>query len=127
MMVLAVIGKFGALFTTIPDPVIGGIFIIMFGMITAVGLSTLQYADLNSMRNLTVLGVSLFFGLVLPFWLKKYPRAIDTGKGLTKVSQHLVDPFPITEYSPVCYNLVKKETLAPLHSKFKVTDEQALF
>ena len=85
-MAFAVIGKFGALFTTIPDPVIGGIFIVMFGMITAVGLQTLQYADLNSMRNLTILGVSLFFGLVLPFWLKKNPQAITTGGGLLKVS-----------------------------------------
>eukprot|EP00795_Rhopilema_esculentum_P006412 gene6412-11852_t len=79
MLVLAVIGKFGALFTTIPDPVIGGIFIVMFGMITAVGLGTLQYADLNSMRNLFVLGNSLFFGMVLPFWVKRTPKAINTG------------------------------------------------
>ena len=80
MIVLAVIGKFGALFTTIPDPIIGGIFIVMFGMITAVGLSTLQYADLNSMRNLFVLGFSLFFGMVLPFWMKRTPKAVQTGK-----------------------------------------------
>ena len=80
MLLLAVIGKFGALFTTIPDPVIGGIFIVMFGMITAVGLGTLQYADLNSMRNLFVLGISLFFGMVLPFWIKRTPNAIKTGK-----------------------------------------------
>ena len=80
MIVLAVIGKFGALFTTIPDPLIGGIFIVMFGMITAVGLGTLQYADLNSMRNLFVLGNSLFFGMVLPFWIKRNNKAINTGK-----------------------------------------------
>lgn len=79
MLLLAVVGKFGALFTTIPDPVIGGIFIVMFGMITAVGLGTLQYADLNSMRNLFVLGNSLFFGMVLPFWIKRTPNAIRTG------------------------------------------------
>ena len=80
MIVLAVIGKFGALFTTIPDPLIGGIFIVMFGMITAVGLGTLQYADLNSMRNLFVLGNSLFFGMVLPFWIKRNNKAINTGR-----------------------------------------------
>eukprot|EP00794_Sanderia_malayensis_P009722 gene9722-10713_t len=79
MIVLAVIGKFGALFTTIPDPIVGGIFIIMFGMITAVGLSTLQYTNLNSMRNLFVLGFSLFFGMVVPSWVKKNSKTIDTG------------------------------------------------
>ena len=71
MIILSVIGKFGALFVTVPDPVVGGIFIIMFGMITAVGLSALQFVDLSSMRNLFVLGVSLFMGMVVPFYVKQ--------------------------------------------------------
>ena len=36
----------------------------MFGMIAAVGLSNLQFVDLNSTRNLFVLGFSIFFSLV---------------------------------------------------------------
>ncbi|XP_066933751.1 solute carrier family 23 member 2-like [Clytia hemisphaerica] len=79
MIVLSIIGKFGALFATVPDPVIGGIFIIMFGMITAVGLSSLQYVDLSSMRNLFVLGTSLFFGMVIPAWIGENGKSIDTG------------------------------------------------
>ena len=31
MIVLGVFNKFGALFVTVPDPVIGGSFIILFG------------------------------------------------------------------------------------------------
>ena len=31
MMVFGVFGKFGALLVTIPDPVIGGVFLVMFG------------------------------------------------------------------------------------------------
>ena len=31
MMVLGMIGKFGALLVTIPDPVIEGLFLVMFG------------------------------------------------------------------------------------------------
>jgi len=31
LLVLGMIGKFGALFVTIPDPVIGGVFLVMFG------------------------------------------------------------------------------------------------
>ncbi len=80
MIILGILGKFGAVFTTIPHPIIGGIFIIMFGMITAVGLSALQYADLNSMRNLFVLGFSLFFGMVVPYWVKTNSKMITTGK-----------------------------------------------
>ena len=53
-------------YLTIPTPIIGGIFCIMFGIITAVGLSNLQFVDLNSSRNLLVAGFSIFFALVLP-------------------------------------------------------------
>lgn len=42
MIILGVFGKFGAVFITIPDPVIGGMFLVMFGMIAAVGISNLQ-------------------------------------------------------------------------------------
>ena len=31
MIVLGCLGKFGALFVSIPDPVIGGMFMVMFG------------------------------------------------------------------------------------------------
>ena len=54
----------GSLFLTIPGPIVGGIFCVMFGMIIAVGLSNLQFVDLNSTRNLFVLGFSLFFAMV---------------------------------------------------------------
>lgn len=48
------------------------------GMITAVGLSNLQFIDLNSSRNLFVLGFSIFFGLVLPSYLKQNPLVTGT-------------------------------------------------
>ena len=31
MVVMGMFGKFGALFVTIPNPIIGGVFIVMFG------------------------------------------------------------------------------------------------
>ena len=31
MILLGCLGKFGALFVTIPDPVVGGMFMVMFG------------------------------------------------------------------------------------------------
>ncbi len=42
MIVLGLFGKFSAVFITIPDPVIGGMFLVMFGMVAAVGISNLQ-------------------------------------------------------------------------------------
>ncbi|XP_054887514.1 solute carrier family 23 member 2 isoform X2 [Poeciliopsis prolifica] len=79
MIALGVFGKFGAVFITIPDPVIGGMFLVMFGMIAAVGISNLQHVDLNSSRNLLILGFSTFSGLVLPTWFRSNPGIIDTG------------------------------------------------
>ena len=79
-MVMGVVGKIGALFTSIPDPVVGGVFMVMFGMITAVGMSNLQYVDMTSARNMFVVGVSVVFGMALPFYLKTHQEAIQTGK-----------------------------------------------
>ncbi|XP_029115757.1 solute carrier family 23 member 2 [Scleropages formosus] len=79
MIVLGLFGKFGAIFITIPEPVIGGMFLVMFGMIAAVGISNLQYVDLNSSRNLLILGFSTFSGLVLPAWFHSNPGIINTG------------------------------------------------
>ena len=80
MLVLAVFGKFGALFATIPEPIIGGVFIVTFGMVTAVGLSNLQFVNLNSTRNLFIAGFSIFIGLVVSKWIKGNEDQVDTGE-----------------------------------------------
>ena len=49
------------------------------GVIAAVGISNLQYVDMNSSRNLFIFGFSLFFGLSLPQWMVANPDSIDTG------------------------------------------------
>uniref|UniRef100_A0A673L5I5 Si:dkey-106n21.1 n=1 Tax=Sinocyclocheilus rhinocerous TaxID=307959 RepID=A0A673L5I5_9TELE len=79
MIILGLFGKFSSVFITIPDPVIGGMFLVMFGMVAAVGISNLQYVDLNSSRNLLILGFSTFSGLVLPTWFHSNPGMINTG------------------------------------------------
>lgn len=57
---------------------------VMFGMITAVGISNLQFVDLNSSRNLFILGFSVVFGMALPYWLSKPENKgiINTGNWL---------------------------------------------
>lgn len=79
MIFFGMFGKFGALFVTIPEPIVGGILMTMFGMITAVGVSNLQFVDLNSSRNLMIFGFATFFGLSLSTWIKGNPGAINTG------------------------------------------------
>lgn len=73
MLVFGSIGKIGAIFATIPSPVVGAMYIGLFGMIAAVGLSNLQHVDLNSSRNLFILGFALFMGLSLPAYFQASP------------------------------------------------------
>ena len=79
LLILGILGKLGAMFITIPDPIVGGVLMVMFGMITAVGISNLQFVQLNNTRNLFVIGFSIMFGMALPHWMELYPGAIDTG------------------------------------------------
>ncbi|AMA44767.1 uracil-xanthine permease family protein [Pseudomonas monteilii] len=64
-LVLAFIGKFGALLQSIPVPVMGGILCLLFGSIAAVGLNTMirHKVDLAEARNLVIVSVTLVFGI----------------------------------------------------------------
>lgn len=79
MIVCGVIGKFGAILALIPEPIIGGTLLIGLGMVVSVGISVLQFSDMSSMRNITVLGVSFLAGLMIPEWITAHPQAINTG------------------------------------------------
>ncbi|XP_049749328.1 solute carrier family 23 member 1-like isoform X2 [Elephas maximus indicus] len=83
LLLMGVFGKIGAAFATIPTPVIGGMFLVMFGVITAVGISNLQYVDMNSSRNLFVFGFSIYCGLAIPNWVNKNPERLQTGDTLS--------------------------------------------
>ncbi|KAG7162188.1 Solute carrier family 23 member 1-like 4 [Homarus americanus] len=79
MIFAGLVSKTGAVFATIPVPVLGSTLMFMFSLITGVGLSCIKIIDLNSSRNHFVLGFSIFMGLSLPSWLAKNPDAIKTG------------------------------------------------
>ncbi|WP_336361389.1 uracil-xanthine permease family protein [Haladaptatus sp. ZSTT2] len=76
MLLIGFIGYFGQLIATIPSPIIGGLFIAMFGQIVAVGLSNLKYVDLDSSRNIFVLGTAMFAGLAIPAYMNNV-AAVD--------------------------------------------------
>ncbi|MBV0933499.1 uracil-xanthine permease family protein [Marinobacterium weihaiense] len=62
---LAFIAKFGVALQTIPSPVMGGILILLFGSIAAVGMNTLikAHVDLAEQRNLVIVATTLVFGI----------------------------------------------------------------
>ena len=64
---LGLFGKFGAIATAIPQPVVGGLYCVMFGLISGRGRpAAFAKADLNSDRNLLISGFALFMGLSVP-------------------------------------------------------------
>jgi xanthine/uracil permease len=67
MLIIPVVAKFGAILATLPKPVVGAMFVGLFGMIASVGLSNLQIVNLNNSRNLFIIGISFFAGLSVPY------------------------------------------------------------
>ena len=59
-------------------------FIFLLGMVAAVGISNLQFVDLNSSRNLFIIGYSFIMGLVIPNWMNGNEDFINTGTVATK-------------------------------------------
>ncbi|MBS3939405.1 MAG: purine/pyrimidine permease [Actinobacteria bacterium] len=68
LVILGLVGPVGAIIATIPIPVVGGVYLALFGLITAVGLSNLRRADMDSQRNLMIVGFLLFGGLAFPYY-----------------------------------------------------------
>ncbi|MGB3366555.1 MAG: solute carrier family 23 protein, partial [Acidaminobacteraceae bacterium] len=64
-IILGLIPKLGAVISTIPTAVIGGLSIILFGMIASIGVRTLveHQVDLTKSRNLIISAVIMVLGL----------------------------------------------------------------
>jgi xanthine/uracil permease len=85
MLVVGFVGYFGQLVATVPDPIVGGLYVAMFGQIVAVGLSNLKYVDLDSSRNVFVVGVALFVGLAVPAYMGNVGSAEAFRQGMAGV------------------------------------------
>ena len=79
-ILFGIVGKIGAIFVTVPYPVVGGMMMINFGVLIGVMLSNLQFIDLTSTRNLGIIGMSMLLAVMFPFWIETTPDAIDTGR-----------------------------------------------
>ncbi len=60
-IMLAFVGKLGAILGSIPPPVLGGIMLLLFGIITAIGIETLvkHNVDLADPRNIIIVALIL--------------------------------------------------------------------
>lgn len=64
-ILLGIFGKVGAIITSIPGPVIGGISIVLYGMISSVGVRIIVNERLNfgNSRNLMIAAIILVLGI----------------------------------------------------------------
>lgn len=81
-LILAVLGvfpKLSALISIMPQPVLGGVGVIMFGLVAAQGIKTLSQVKMGD-RELLIISVAFALGIgvtVLPELLSELPEAIQ--------------------------------------------------
>jgi xanthine permease len=75
LILMGLFPKLGGIIAAMPESVIGGAAIIMFGLITSAGIKLISRAEMNQ-TNLLILGLSLSFGLgmsLLPQFVAHIP------------------------------------------------------
>uniref|UniRef100_A0A7N0SWS4 Nucleobase-ascorbate transporter 6 n=1 Tax=Kalanchoe fedtschenkoi TaxID=63787 RepID=A0A7N0SWS4_KALFE len=72
MIFFSILGKFGAVFASIPLPIVSALYCLFFAYVGAGGLSFLQFCNLNSFRSVFILGFSVFMGFSVPQYFNEY-------------------------------------------------------
>lgn len=110
MIFFSILGKFGAVFASIPAPIFAALYCLFFAYVGmfletsflvwnrewvflrfkwiiisgAGGLSLLQFCNLNSFRTKFILGFSVFMGLSIPQYFNEYTAINKYGPVHTK-------------------------------------------
>jgi uric acid transporter len=101
LMVLGLIPKMAALVESLPQFVLGGAGLVMFGMVAATGIRILSGVDyLANRNNLYIVAVSISAGmvpLVAPAWAQHMPHSLapllESGILLTTITAVLLNLF----------------------------------
>lgn len=87
LIILGLFPKIGAIAQIIPEPVLGGGMLVMFGMVAVQGMRMLTKVDFANDKNLLIIAVSIGFGLgfnIMPQLFAKLPETLQmfTGNGI---------------------------------------------
>ncbi|QCD78714.1 solute carrier family 23 [Vigna unguiculata] len=101
MIFFSTLGKFGAVFASIPFPIFAAIYCVVFGLVAAVGISFLQFTNMNSMRNLIITGLTLFLGISVPqffnqYWTSSHHGPVHTNAGWFNAFMNTIFSSPAT-------------------------------
>ncbi|CAK9182489.1 unnamed protein product [Ilex paraguariensis] len=72
MIFFSILGKFGAVFASIPAPIVAAMYCLFFAYVGSAGLSFLQFCNLNSFRTKFIVAFSVFMGLSIPQYFNEY-------------------------------------------------------
>lgn len=91
LIALGLLPKVGAVAQIIPEPVLGGGMLVMFGMVAVQGMRMLSKVDYNNDKNLLIIAISIGFGLgfnMLPTLFQQMPETVRmfTGNGIVMSS-----------------------------------------
>ncbi|XP_022424023.1 solute carrier family 23 member 3 isoform X2 [Delphinapterus leucas] len=78
-VVLGLSPRLVQLITTIPLPVFGGVLGVTQAVVLSTGFSSFHLADIDSGRNVFIVGFSIFMALLLPRWFREAPVLLSTG------------------------------------------------
>ena len=101
MIALGLVPKMGALVEAVPQFVLGGAGLVMFGMVAATGIRILSNVDFRTNRyNLYIVAISIGAGLiplVAPRWNQQMPHALapllESGILLTSITAVLLNLY----------------------------------
>ena len=112
LMILGLFPKVGALAQIIPEPVLGGGMLVMFGMVAIQGMKMLAKNDLNDERNLLIMTISIGFGLgfnMIPELFQQLPETVQmfTGNGI------VISSLTAVVLNALCFGFEEKEISQP--------------
>lgn len=100
LIALGLIPKLAAIIAAIPNPVLGGAGIAMFGMVAASGIKTLSKVNFDGTHNTMVVGISVGIGMItlavpnfyhgFPSWLQVILHSGITAGSLSAIVLNLV-------------------------------------
>jgi len=100
LIVFGLLPKLGAVVAAIPQPVLGGAGLVLFGMVAATGIKILARVDYGPRHNLLIIAISIALGmipLVAPTFFAQVPRwlgpIVNSGITLTAISAVLLNAW----------------------------------
>lgn len=77
LLIMGVIRKIGVAIATIPGPVIGGVYIVMFATIAGVGAQHINRMNMGKTKNYLIVGISLLLGIGVPYIIGNNPVTLQ--------------------------------------------------